>query len=78
MTSCWASLTANLSDLTEPAITQYRIYMLNPQGGIVSGEDANCSSDEEACELALTKMFGIRRAEVWIGSRCVSEISKPS
>ena len=55
-------------------MTKYRIYQVDC-GHIVSRHDANCASDQEACELAQRTLDGVGQAEVWDGPRCLGRVS---
>ena len=54
----------------------YRIYPLCNGGHIISGVDATCDDDQDACVQAQQMLEGTRsnQAEVWIGTRCVGKV----
>ena len=54
----------------------YRIYLLDGAGRIVSGADSQCRDDEAACEAALALAGERGEAEVWQGVRCVGRVSR--
>lgn len=59
-------------------MADYRIYLLNISGKILSGSNATCTSDQEACALA-QRMLNINgEAEVWLGASCVGRVSATS
>lgn len=59
-------------------MAHYRIYPLNSRGGFVGRTDAECTSDQEARELAQRMLDGHGQAEVWEGPRCVGRVSAHS
>ena len=53
----------------------YRIYLLDGAGRIISGTDRQCMSDDEASAAARALAGEWGEAEVWQGVRCVGRVS---
>jgi len=58
-------------------VVDYRIYRLNGEGDILTGFDADCTSDEAAYAVAKHVLKKGGRAEVWERTRFVGQVSKP-
>ena len=56
-------------------MTNYRIYMLDRTGRVVTGSDADCRDDATALGWAATTLGTDVRAEIWQGTRCVGRVS---
>ena len=59
-------------------MANYRIHLLNVSGKILSGFNATCIDDQEACALAQRMISTNGRAEVWLGKSCVGYVSATS
>jgi hypothetical protein len=55
-------------------MANYRIYHLDGAGRILSGSDAQCTNDQEACAAAESGLKAREQAEVWVGTRCVGRV----
>ena len=53
----------------------YRIYLLDGAGRIVSGADSQCPSDEAARAAAAAMLGSSGQAEIWQGVRCVGRVA---
>jgi hypothetical protein len=56
-------------------VADYRIYLLEGSGHIISGSDACCPGDDDALALAKTMLKKGVTAEVWQGTRCVGQVA---
>jgi len=50
-------------------VTNYRIYVLNPKGRILTGADVDCATDNAALAWAKTTLGDDGRAEIWQAAR---------
>ncbi len=55
-------------------MAEYRIYLLDNVGRIVSASSRPCASDAEACEAAREGLAISGQAEVWQGIRCIGRV----
>ncbi len=58
-------------------MASYRIYLLDDNGRIAYGRDADCDSDAEACSAACEMLKAGAKAEVWQSTRRVGRVSMP-
>jgi hypothetical protein len=56
-------------------MAEYRMYLLNRAGLILSGFDANYASDEDACTFAKGMRTPGTQAEVWQGAECMGRFA---
>jgi hypothetical protein len=56
-------------------MADYKIYLLNNAGRIVSGSAAEFQNDEEALGTAVSNLSEGAQAEVWSGKRCVGLVT---
>ena len=59
-------------------MADYKIYLLNNAGRIVSGSDVEFSNDDEALASAVSNLSDGAQAEVWSGKRCVGLVTAGS
>jgi hypothetical protein len=59
-------------------MANYRIFMLDRSGGVVTASDTVCHNDEAALAWAATTLGPDARAEIWQGSRCLGRVSSVS
>ncbi len=57
-------------------MVDYRVYLLNRNGLIISGYDVSCDDDQDARVQARRMLDGTNsdQAEVWAGARCVGKV----
>jgi hypothetical protein len=56
-------------------MTNYRIYRLDGAGHFVWGRDFASTNDEDALAEARVGLRVFEKAEVWVGARCVGQVS---
>jgi hypothetical protein len=56
-------------------MANYRIYMLDGAGRVLTGSDVSCQSDEAAFAWARVTLGMDASAEIWCGARCVGRVS---
>ncbi len=59
-------------------MAHYRIYQINTRGRIVNGTDCECTSDQEACAIAVDLLEAGVQGEVWERSRFVARVKAPA
>lgn len=64
----------------EGYIADYRIYLLDGDGRIVTGSGVSCGDDQDACVQAQQMLDGTssNQAEVWTGTRCIGRVAAVS
>ncbi len=53
----------------------YRVYKMHRCGGLRSGHDVICASDEDARRRAAGLVMDDTQAEVWQGARCLGRVT---
>ncbi len=53
----------------------YRVYKMHRCGGLRSGHDVICASDEDARRRAAGLVMDDTQAEVWQGTRCLGRVT---